>query len=90
MSRFIDADATIELFKNGLPECENCDKTIPCVECIIHKAPTEDVQPVTHGNMFIFSDNNYEGVCSICSSTIFVIDKYCSECGAKMDDKVLL
>ena len=73
-----------------LPQAE-----LIAMECI-EKCKQADVQPVNHGRMIPFTDEeryefykklgrDYDGICSECGSCMFDTDCYCAECGAKMD-----
>ena len=58
--------------------------------------PTADVQSVKHGKFIAFTDKEkyetfknegipFDGRCSTCNSCLFNTDKYCPNCGARMD-----
>ena len=60
------------------------------------EAEAADVQPVKRGKFIAFTDKEkyetfkdvgipFDGRCSMCNSCLFNTDKYCSECGARMD-----
>lgn len=72
----------------------NCGEKYKDVLCDIENIPSEDVAPVVHGkwneivpNIELNGSVSYYA-CSVCghpSSFFFWKDKYCPNCGAKMD-----
>lgn len=67
--------------------CENrckcntqaCDKS----ECAIWRAPTADVEEVTHGEWVKYKPVHYE--CSMCGKKVGgSVSNYCPDCGADM------
>ena len=61
-----------------------------CVKDILAKNPTADVVEVKHGKWIPvqyagFVLKRYE--CSLCNGYEYFEGKYCSNCGAKMNDK---
>lgn len=65
----------------------------------IMRFPRADVQPVKHGKFIPFTDKQFyehfkeqphnipfDGECSICGAKMFNTDKYCGECGARMEE----
>lgn len=102
MSRYIDADALVEdikrrrlIFKDTIEVHEALSAQGKAIRRAIDEAPTADVQEVRHGHWIIRYSKNvdhlgeflkYEGdFCSICGE--MGDGKYCSECGAKMDEE---
>lgn len=58
-----------------------------------------DLEPVNHGKFIPFTDKQFyehfkeqphnipfDGECSICGAKMFNTDKYCGECGARMEE----
>lgn len=92
MSRYIDADAALKRFEemhgneSELLNCYNADWVVSFIET----QPTADVQEVKHGRWAHLG--NDEWCCTCCSFVITTegswdepAEKYCSNCGAKMD-----
>ena len=79
---YISRKKAIEIVKSGgYWEQEDMEVAIACIE----QTPTEDVAEVKHGEWLnIAFTQRYR--CSLCGNEIyFGKDKFCSECGAKMD-----
>lgn len=88
MARYIDADKLMEIF------CEDCLYSSDCKDgyCvereIVNSVPTEDVQPVVHGEWI--DECPYLDIiqsmysCSNCGARIDYPTNYCAKCGAKM------
>ena len=89
----VKLNATIETNLTD-EEIENLIPTIPEVfkEMIIEEMTggvgTVDVEPVKHGHWICMGDCGVTK-CSCCGWTIeeYIEDKYCRDCGAKMDGK---
>ena len=94
MAEYLEREA---LLKSITRECIGCDyaHAIRCVRA--EKAA--DVQPVKHGKFIPFTDKQFyehikaqphnipfDGECSICGAKMFNTDKYCGECGARMEE----
>ena len=96
MSRYIDAD-NIEFFECRIPTI--CQPNKDSEAIIITKSigifakkeqidqiPSADVEPVRHGHWNIYPESkSFE--CSICEICNDLPTLYCSNCGAKMDEK---
>lgn len=56
---------------------------------VIANMPVADVEPVKHGEWICMGDCGVTK-CSCCGWTIeeYIEDKYCRECGAKMDGEI--
>lgn len=93
MSRYIEVDH----LKKSVEELQNCyngysdtyDKS--CIIGLIDEEPTADVVPVVHGHWIKIGnqDSIRNMKCSICGEEIFGdvdTEKYCFNCGAKMDE----
>ena len=95
MSRYIDADALkVSYCKQCLKETGNeqieVKQTPYCaVACqdfdVIDKQPTINAVPVRYGKWI--PNNPFTGNCSECGSESNMKDKYCPNCGAKMNGK---
>ena len=100
MARYIDADKAEERFKEIY--CDDCDSRngIKCRACglrdgadVFSDAPTEDVQPVIHAKWEYNPINFWK--CSNCGVVVSILNdterkkfhKFCSRCGAKMDEE---
>lgn len=86
MSRYIDADELLELYDiDDLEEDVDWKIPIEVVKQNIKDIPSADVEPVRHGHWI--NDIGYAGwTCSECGNHEGnKTDKYCSNCGAKMD-----
>ena len=80
MSRYIDANK-LNGYAFGLisPKAQNL------FHKIINNAPTEDVEPIVHGHWI---KRKCEFYCSKCSAIRLIpSEKFCYDCGAKMDEK---
>lgn len=79
---------TEETAYNFLNDAQNPSTEWECVEGLIENAQTLDVAPVFHAH---FTDNNlyfetmYE--CSNCKYLNIFAGAYCTNCGAKMDER---
>lgn len=87
MARYIDADGLLQKLPNDLPYKAS-------VKRVLVQAPTADVEEVRHGewkhSMEVGQTYNYHyWNCSLCGASAFTsgYEKYCHECGAKMDGK---
>ena len=78
--RLIDADAVI----NALPVAAD-DWTSVVIRLTLENAPTID--PVKHGHWIVLHTGLPVCECSCCSNLGSPNSKYCSVCGAKMDEK---
>lgn len=80
MSRYIDADALLDIFKT-LKWDASCS--------IVEDMPTADAVEVKHGHWI--KDDNGTYSCSVCQSWIpneqHYYANYCLHCGAKMDER---
>ena len=93
MSRLIDADA-LKKSVEGLTDCYNgfsdtYDKA--CIIGLIDEEPSVDAVEVKHGHWIkIGSQYSIRNMkCSICGEEVFGdvdTEKYCFNCGAKMDE----
>lgn len=95
--RLIDADALkASIEKKDRYNLGGEGRIVVCG--MLDDAPTIDAELVKHGHFERFSDDEqfkalreygkpFNGVCSICTSMMFDTDKFCAECGAKMDLK---
>lgn len=57
---------------------------------VIKQTPPADVAEVKHGHIIEHQghEDEYYCECSVCESKeVYIGDKYCSECGAKLDGK---
>ena len=101
MARYIDADKLRDEVDDTLNwETNNEYNMYSDIMYMIDYAPTEDVQPVKHGQWItseITTDSGYTN-CSCCHSEYYIGDllnvegdndfvMYCPNCGAKMDKK---
>ncbi len=90
MARMIDAD---ELMKSIEDNCYSVSQkhnsiekgmTLNGIKQCIEEQPTVDAEPIRHGNWIrngVFCAN-----CSECGKNSVDIGKYCSNCGAKMEE----
>lgn len=53
---------------------------------IIWNAPTIDAEPVRHGHWIDVGSNDDLWRCSVCGELQICYGRYCSTCGAKMDE----
>jgi predicted RNA-binding Zn-ribbon protein involved in translation (DUF1610 family) len=95
--RLIDADTLIRFIDVGhlRNPSELCFSELSVKE-LIEQQPTIEADPVKHGEWFLVSttkhayDIELEEKCSICGRYVYRYDtqpqdKYCPNCGAKMD-----
>lgn len=85
MPRYIDADKLYEEMLNAM--------AINALE-VIKRQPAEDVAPVVHAHWVKLTSDGHVLGCSNCKYEIYNeiyypddLQKYCSECGAKMDEE---
>ena len=89
MSRYIDADALVEVLEGWQRDCAECDyesetgQVIFDVICQIQDQPTADVVEVGHGEWVPTRMKNH--ACSLCHDKYHFTYPYCPSCGAKMD-----
>ena len=101
MAEYIDKEIALSLVQPDAPEDEKSTVTIATakklVRSIIYRAPIADVAPVVHGRWIgkpICGNDNCR--CSECGSWHHihanlrgeVMQKYCPNCGAKMDEPI--
>ena len=90
MSRYIDADKAMEEI-NRIGGHNLCEWETIGVKALIYRQPTADVVEVRHGYWVRNEDHNAyecEHFCSVCladGSYDVSHEKYCYNCGAKMD-----
>ena len=98
MKEYVDREKVIEVFENSDFDVSDCDGyqvtpgiSIKKVYDLINSIPNDDVVEVMHGKWI---DTGYFGIhhmkiaqCSSCKheSEGSINDKYCPNCGAKMD-----
>lgn len=100
MSRYIDADALIEIFdKDKYERVRNeyqsgYNDGLLHAEVVADNQPTVDAVPVRHGKWIhevrytIDSLHSYQQYrCSECDMTYITNTNYCPNCGARMDEK---
>lgn len=91
MDEYIKRESLIEHIHQFAPEFHN-----ELVYLLISKEPAADVRPEKHGywirEYLGYGDHRYR--CSVCSHIFgeemiddFKHNQYCSDCGAKMDEK---
>lgn len=86
MAEYIDRDKLKYQLK--LESCVRRIKTLEDVEKIIDFLPAADVAPVKHGKLI---SNGYDelycefGYCTVCDAYNPMSNKFCGQCGAKMD-----
>lgn len=87
MSRLIDADAVLKSMEIVSDKCKTLDETIIAVNMIsiVENAPEVDAEPVRYGRWI--KSGIISGKCSECGEISVDIGKYCSNCGAKMEDQ---
>lgn len=92
--RLIDADKLKEIVKDEFDGVcvydVSSSEVINDFHEIIDKTPTAEGEPIRHGH-WIYSGNAKASIykkCSVCGTSFanFGGIKYCSECGAKMDE----
>lgn len=68
--------------------CGNAKTDFQTVLRAIAECPTIDAEPIRHGHWMCceYSGGRYIGTCSLCGCER-KIDKYCPNCGAKMDEE---
>lgn len=95
MARYVDADATLEIYKGWLPQLarpeDKGDRTgVETCIIVLENAPTADVVGVKHGywkrEKLVMCEPYY--LCSICGKLHDQEYLYCNECGAKMDGRI--
>lgn len=93
MPRYIDADRFLkdEIKRCGcVPIVGSCTTDNESLAYQLAKAPTADVEEVKHGYVIEHqgAEDEYYCECSVCKThEVNLGDKYCSECGAKLDGR---
>lgn len=93
MADYIDRQAAIELCDWYQHEFCECDYAFGELANELHKLPSADVQPVRHGKWIkaqrkgIISYADGYAECNKCHEVSYLgwNDKYCRNCGARMD-----
>ena len=100
MAEYIDKDKLIDRFDelcNTICQYSKKQRAVMCSSCelgiafdVVDDFPTEDVQPVKHGEwsqIKILQDGYNAKECSACKATFWDLYRwnYCPNCGAKMD-----
>ena len=102
MARYIDADALeFNIFLLASKMTEHGQKAMNNAIELIRAMPTADVQPVIHGHWIskaLWVDKqgtkHEKLMCNLCGFTHEFLDdhtaqyRYCTQCGAKMDEEV--
>lgn len=88
MSRYIDAEKADDVIETELGVYDVTD-----LKEMLKYFPTEDVAPVIHAHWVKLTSDGHVLGCSNCKYEIYNdiyypddLQKYCSECGAKMDE----
>ena len=93
MAEYIERETAIKALKDNVIEMEcyiyygsNLGVPDDEIEDILNEIPTADVKPVKHGQWIYMGDCGVTK-CPCCGWTIeeYIEDKYCRECGVKMD-----
>ena len=90
MSRYIDREDLLNNLKQFAPE-----HLTPLIVSLIEKQPTADVKEVKHGqwSWYTISKGYYiyiKYVCSQCHYSERYATDFCPNCGAQMDEKVVV
>lgn len=98
MARYIDADKLLEELQEELDfktpmytgeQNEFFDRGLKCAIGDVKRQPTADVVEVKHGYIIEHqgTEDDYCCECSVCGThEVSLGDKYCSECGAKLNE----
>lgn len=98
MARYIDADKAIAMFKEAQKKTNNIIEITSLIGsmAVIDSCQTEDVAPVVHGKWIVNNciQDSFGITCSACNfkwrnRRYMQYQRYCSHCGAKMDEEEL-
>ena len=99
MAEYIDKDKLIDRFDelcNTICQYSKKQRAVMCSSCelgiafdVVDDFPTEDVQPVKHGQWILDNPQYLFSHCSECKCFNSIEHKwnYCPNCGATMSDK---
>ena len=88
MGRLIDANALVEILDEEYRNDKSISKLllISFAKQILSDAPTVEAKPVKHGHWIEVTSDDVLWRCSVCKELQCCYGRYCSTCGARMDE----
>lgn len=86
MANYINLEAAVDAVTNVYYNTPDINLSADKLEASLRRIPAADVAPVAHGR-WIYHDDDGVVTCSECGNAESSEGRYCSYCGARMDEE---